>query len=486
MISLSLSAGAEQRWSIEAFLPRLVAMIRFNPGSTHADFDSNRDLIADSGDSALMLGLLWDELPEIHSMGSTGGGSAGNAVGGSGGGNYRAPRSIRRSGGLRTYATTFAVPAPPSNNGAVSSNPDGESGSTGGMPGSGAILITNYQGVNQWNTFGYGSLPPRGAVFNMSGNSTLHAPDGLLIQSAAGSPTTFNFDAGVTVTPLISLQSGAAQLNFNGGTVRATGSVGEYFQGFNAGNTEIKSGGVRNDTNGFDIATDLAFDGVGALIKLGAGKLTLNGITTHTGGTFITAGSLALGATGNLRGQGVIDIAQGATLDTTGSAFALAAGQTLSGDGSVVGNTTLTAGVLAPGAGTASLDFSGDLLLGSALTTRFGIMKSGGTLTSDFVSVSGALTLGGTLEITGLGDSFAPGDTWTLFRAGSLSGNFTRIDLPGSSSDWDTDSLNTLGKITYVPRAPAVFSVVPEPRGIFSAGLASAVFMGLRRRRGLV
>ncbi|MDB6070115.1 MAG: Autotransporter-associated beta strand repeat protein, partial [Verrucomicrobiales bacterium] len=187
---------------------------------------------------------------------------------------------------------------------------------------------------------------------------------------------------------------------------------------------------------------------------------------------FITAGTVALSATGNLTGTGVIDISSGATLDTTGSAFALAAGQSLTGDGSVVGNTTLTAGILAPGAGTASLDFTGDLALGAALVSNFEIQKTGITLTSDLAAASGALTLNGTLNVASLGGVFAPGDTWNLFDASSFAGNFSSVNLPGSPSDWDISNLSTAGTITFVP----------EPAGTALA-LGGLALLGARRRR---
>lgn len=331
-------------------------------------------------------------------------------------------------------------------------------GGTGVVNGSNLIIIGFRNGGN--------------GTLNMTGSGVVNATNGVQVGVNGGSTGTVNMDGGTIVAPSISRLAGTAQLNFNGGTFKATSAQSEFLPGFDATNSEVKAGGAKIDTNGVDIATGVALDGVGALTKLGAGKLTLNGVTTHGGGTFVTAGTLALSATGNLTGAGVIDVSSGATLDVTGSAFALAAGQSLTGDGSVVGNTTLTAGILAPGAGIASLDFSGDLALGSGLVSNFQIQKSGLSLTGDLAAATGALTLGGTLNVTSLGGTFAFGDTWNLFDGATISGSFAAVNLPGGAASWNTSNLGTLGTITFIP----------EPAGTALA-LGSLALLGARRRR---
>lgn len=331
-------------------------------------------------------------------------------------------------------------------------------GGTGVVNGSNLVIVG-------FRTGGNGTL-------NVTGNGTVNAANGVQVGVNGGSTGTVNLDGGTIVAPGITHLAGTAQLNFNGGTFKATSAQSEFLTGFNTANSEVKSGGAKIDTNGFDIATSVGLDGVGGLTKSGLGKLTLNGVTTHTGGTFVTAGTLALGVSGNLTGSGVTDVSTGAILDTTGSAFALASGQSLTGDGSVVGNTTLTAGILAPGAGTASLDFAGDLALGSGLVSNFEIQKSGLILTSDLAAATGALTLGGTLNVASLGGTFAFGDTWNLFDAARFSGSFTTVNLPGSPSDWDTSNLGSLGTITFIP----------EPAGTAMA-LGGLALLGARRRR---
>ena len=78
------------------------------------------------------------------------------------------------------------------------------------------------------------------------------------------------------------------------------------------------------------------------------------------------------------------------------------------------------------------------------------ISKNSGVRTNDLASVSGALTVGGSLVVTNIGtNTFIAGDSFKLFKAASWSGGFTNFSLPPLASGliWKTNTLATNGTI---------------------------------------
>ena len=93
--------------------------------------------------------------------------------------------------------------------------------------------------------------------------------------------------------------------------------------------------------------------GLGGLTKTGPGALRLTSTNTYTGNTLVSAGTLALLGTGSIANSATITVASGAILDASGRTdhtLVVNSGQTLKGDGSVLGRVTIAAGAtLAPG-----------------------------------------------------------------------------------------------------------------------------------------
>lgn len=91
--------------------------------------------------------------------------------------------------------------------------------------------------------------------------------------------------------------SNDAYLTFNGGTLKVIGADNADFITTYAGgnNTFVASGGAIIDTNGFNIGilANLRNAG-GGLTKEGAGTLTLGGLNTYVGNTYVNAGTLVL------------------------------------------------------------------------------------------------------------------------------------------------------------------------------------------------
>ena len=184
----------------------------------------------------------------------------------------------------------------------------------------------------------------------------------------------------------------------------------------------------------------------GGLTKIGAGTLTLTAANTYKGTTVVNAGTLLVN---NTTGSG------------TGTGSVLVS-SILGGTGVIGGAVTVNGGgTLAPGAnGIGTLTINNALSLSG--NTIMEINKSGTTLTSDRVIEGLALNYGGTLTVTKLAGALAAGDTFTLFSAGSYTGNFTAFSLPdlGTGLKWDTSNLKVNGTIR-VSNTPAPSILVP-------------------------
>ena len=188
-----------------------------------------------------------------------------------------------------------------------------------------------------------------------------------------------------------------------------------------------------------------------ALTKSGNGRLTLTGISSNSGPTVMSAGTLFVNGTNYT------------------SAVTVSNGAVLGGAGTVGGNTTVN-GQLSPGATnstTGLLSFSGALSFGSAANGAFQINGTTRGAGYDAVNVGGVLTLDGTITVTGT-RTFVVGDAFQLFSAASINASAfnvpTDLILPalGCPLVWDTSTFTTDGTIRVAQAAagtpPAVAS----------------------------
>jgi autotransporter-associated beta strand protein len=167
------------------------------------------------------------------------------------------------------------------------------------------------------------------------------------------------------------------------------------------------NGGTFETTTGIELGIATPISGPGALEKTGPGTLVLSATNTHTGHTLVTAGTLSL--SGTIATSPSITIAAGSTLDVLPRAndtLAVAAGQTLQGAGTVVGNVAMSS------------------------TASFSYQTAAGAGTEAALLVQGDLTLDGNLQLTGL-ESLPDGiHTFPLIR---YTGNLTNLGLDTSS-----------------------------------------------------
>ncbi len=140
---------------------------------------------------------------------------------------------------------------------------------------------------------------------------------------------TINLNGGELLVKQIAKGNGTANINFNGGTIKLSGTadVGSVLlTGFDS--AKVLEGGAIINTNGLDttIAQDLLHGGSaatdGGLTKNGAGTLTLTGTNTYTGMTTVNEGTLVV--TNALAGGVTVAAGTGALFDYQGGELNLA------------------------------------------------------------------------------------------------------------------------------------------------------------------
>nr|QVC03895.1 fibronectin-binding autotransporter adhesin ShdA [Salmonella enterica subsp. enterica serovar Montevideo str. CFSAN004346] len=331
--------------------------------------------------------------------------------------------------------------------------------------------------------------------------------------SARAAHGTFTVDAGSTFTVTSELDETTATSNWNGSklTKQGDGTLILSNTGNDYGDTEIDGGILAakdaaalgtGDVTIAESATlalsqgtlDNNVTGEGQIVKSGSDELIVTGDNTYSGGTTISGGTLtadhadSLG-TGAIANSGVLQVGEGElenTLSGSGSLVKTGTGElTLSGDNTYSGGTTITGGTLiaanvnalgggdVDNAGTLKLDAEGEFNLAN-VTTQSGAtteLAKGTTLNvdsltqqadstlnidlskanGDAVITADSVTLGGTLNVTGIGsvtDSWTPeAYTYTLIDSDSaITSDFDDLTIAGMNRE-DVDFLTIDGKV---------------------------------------
>ncbi|MGA4579268.1 autotransporter-associated beta strand repeat-containing protein [Limisphaera sp. VF-2] len=188
------------------------------------------------------------------------------------------------------------------------------------------------------------------------------------------------------------------------------------------------------------LIVDSPIRGDGSLIKLGGATLRLGGVSSHTGDTIVSNGTL------QVEGR----------LERTRQVWV--AGGMLTGTGVIAGPIrVLPGGTLAPaGAKRGSLTATNVLVLEG--TVEMDVFRSGsGTLETDQIRGLEAVQFGGTLRLNLTGTALQAGDVLPLFEAKQYSGSFGAIEptTPGPDLAWDTTWLARDGTLRVTVPAPA-------------------------------
>ncbi|PYL27156.1 MAG: hypothetical protein DMF45_13005, partial [Verrucomicrobia bacterium] len=197
------------------------------------------------------------------------------------------------------------------------------------------------------------------------------------------------------------------------GTLEYTGATASSTKKFTmaTGGT----GAFQVDTAGTTLTLSGVIDGAGALLKTGAGTLTLSGANTYTGKTSIQNGTLSVSSLNKVTG---------------GSASSSLGAPTTVANGTIdIGSTTNSGTLLYTGSGETT-----DRVINLAGTTGGAVIQNDGT---------GALTFSSNLTATGAGSK-------TLTLQGSNTGSNTISGIIVDNSSSNTTALIKAGTGTWV------------------------------------
>ncbi|MDF3056269.1 MAG: putative autotransporter protein [Rariglobus sp.] len=349
-----------------------------------------------------------------------------------------------------------------------------------------------------------------GGANTYTGTTNVNA--GTVTMGAAGS---LNSGSTLAVNAGASAGTAGGRVNLNGRsfTVAAlAGTTGLGGQGVIANNSVTASTLTVNNTSN-STYNGLLIESAGslALVKSGAGALTLTGSHSYAGGTTVSGGTLFVnGGVTTAAAQtgltsGVITGSAGGNFTMTGVSTAnLVVGQRISGtniaagsyitsiNGSTItvsaysttGNTASDGEAFAAyngsGLGTGAVTVSGGTLGGTGAIAGATTIQAGGTLATgvngvgtltfnsnltlagttlleiasassyDIAAVGGALNYGGTLTLSLLnGFTFSGGETYNLLTSTTHTGSFTSISVAGTTLDAGNGYTSTIGGLTY-------------------------------------
>ena len=205
--------------------------------------------------------------------------------------------------------------------------------------------------------------------FTARSNSLVQA-GAVVVGGAVGGQGTLRFEHSSLFTSSLTKGPGSGTVSFDGGTLLlAQTFVTPLFNGFNAGDVTIESGGIEIDTQNFSAGTSVPLSGAGGLVKSGSGTLVLDAVNTYAGGTLVAEGMLVL-----------VQGASGSGAITMGTAELLGFGNmNLSNTPSVAIQNNQTAAFMAATGQTFTVSPT-NFSLGAGSTAAFGAPNQNGTV----------------------------------------------------------------------------------------------------------
>ncbi|MEO7100191.1 MAG: autotransporter-associated beta strand repeat-containing protein [Luteolibacter sp.] len=300
--------------------------------------------------------------------------------------------------------------------------------------------------------------------------------------SAAAANNSYNLNGGtLAISQVTSNQTnGTRAFNFNGGTLKVASAINAAaFFNLGAGNARanVRDGGATIDTNGFDVTIaqtllhsnittnnpitgtpDAAVDG--GLKKQSTGTLTLSGVSTYTGPTLVSGGTL------NLTGSADINTSSAVTINGSGAKLVQANFGTISSpvtltQGVLDGNGTINSltvanavgNTLSAGNGTSGLLNVGTLTFQGAATVN--VTATGISMDRNFQVSALTTNAAGQVVVNATNSSgfWSPGDYPVISYSTSFSGsisNFVLGTIPGLVTGQQTATLVNTGSAIVV------------------------------------
>lgn len=336
----------------------------------------------------------------------------------------------------------------------------------GGIGTDGGMAVTINQGSVRFNKQSGQVLSSQTVIINTNTSLIILNP----ANAQTGGGATANLNGG-----LFELNGGSepfGMVNFNSGLLANSAPASSSVLTCSGAVNLAGKGCQFGVTNASTLTIAATITNTGSLILTGGGSLTLISNNTYTGSSFIAAGTLALSdpfgiGAGSISNTVLIDVTNGATLDVSGrgdDTFTLNPGQTLTGGGSINGNLVTTPGsVLIPGDIVGTLTVTNSITLaGSAI---FDLNRTNLQTSGKLVSISGAITGGGTLTATNVGPALHAGDTFQLFPSGvpGFTINLATNDANGYTYTWN-NNIDGSGSISVATvTAPVTINPLPGP-----------------------
>jgi autotransporter-associated beta strand protein len=207
---------------------------------------------------------------------------------------------------------------------------------------------------------------------------------------------------------------------------------------------------------------DTEFKGLisaGNVVKVGGGELKLSAANTYSGGTEVVAGKLnANNVSGSATGSGAVTVKQGGTL---------------TGTGIIAGSLQVeSGGKLMPGGNNTGQKMTVNNTVTLKNGSFYSVKANPLFKLSDRLVATGTVTISGELTMVNTtASAFKEGDSFTIFEAKSIQGQFSSVSpaTPGEGLVWDFSELQSKG-LVKVAKATSVkitgragFSVYPNP-----------------------
>lgn len=317
------------------------------------------------------------------------------------------------------------------------------------------------------------------------GNSTDATFDGVIHGTGAivkGRPGTQTLTGSSDFTGGTTLNAGGLIVGNNaalgtGALTVANNATLDSTQAVTLGNS-VNLAGTLTILGSNDLTLGGILSGIGGLTKAGNATLTLGGNNTYSGATTVNAGTLALAAGASLNASGTVDIASGATLD-------LSAGNGTQTIGKLDGAGTVSLGSVVTQLGGAGNDtFSGGIA-GSGSVVKIGAGTQ--TLTGQNTYTGGTTVQAGTLALSGAGTLAATGaltlnNTGSTFDISGANGARTIGALTGDAGTQITLGANTL---TFGDATGHIFNgAITGAGGIVKQGTGTATLTGVQQYTG--